>query len=174
MMMNAIASKPHIIQLIEVINEEIRVFHSLLDLLHQEQAAIVSDDVQGIETVAAAKVETVQLAHDLESQRLQLLHQLSESLNMAPGNVDLARLIEAVENHHGEELARMREVLLDLNQKIRTTNQNNAFLIRQSLRCTERCLDILTGHPQSRGVYGKFGKARTRNSTRRSTLNHTA
>lgn len=172
--MKPIASKSHIIQLIEVINEEIRVFHSLLDLLRQEQEAIVNEDVQGIEAVAAAKVEATHAAHGLESDRLALLHQLSESLNMAPGDVNLARLIEAVESHHGEELTRMREVLLDLNQKIRTTNQNNAFLIRQSLRCTERCLDILTGHPRNRGVYGKFGKARTRNGAARSTLNHTA
>lgn len=174
MTMNAVAGKSLVVQLIEVVNEEVRVFHDLLELLNQEQAAIVEDRVEAIEAVAAQKVEMVETARHLEGERLSLVRQLSESLNMAPGSVDLARLIDAVESHHGAELARMREALLEVNQRIRDTNENNAFLIRQSLRYTERCLDILTGHPQDRGMYGKFGRTRPRGGADRSVLNRTA
>lgn len=173
MTMNAVTGKSLVVQLIEVVNEEVRVFHQLLDLLRQEQAAIVADQVEAIESTAMHKAEMVETARRLEGERLSLVRQLSESLNMAPGSVDLARLIEAVESHHGAELARMREALLELNQKIRDTNENNAFLIRQSLRYTERCLDILTGHPQDRGVYGKFGRSRPRGGASRSAVNRT-
>jgi flagellar biosynthesis/type III secretory pathway chaperone len=172
--MNAVAGKSLVVQLIEVVNDEVRVFHDLLELLNQEQAAIVEDRAEAIEAVAAQKVEMVETARHLEGERLSLVRQLSESLNMAPGSVDLARLIDAVESHHGAELARMREALLEVNQKIRDTNENNAFLIRQSLRYTERCLDILTGHPQDRGLYGKFGRTRPRGGADRSVLNRTA
>ncbi len=172
--MNAVAGKSLVVQLIEVVNDEVRVFHDLLELLHQEQAAIVADRVEVIEATAAEKAEMVATAGHLEGERLTLVRQLSESLNMAPGSVDLARLIDVVESHHGAELARMREALLEVNQKIRDTNQNNSFLIRQSLRYTERCLDILTGHPQDRGMYGKFGRTRPRGGADRSVLNRTA
>ena len=68
----------------------------------------------------------------------------------------------------------MREKLLELNGKIRSVSANNAFLIRQSLRYTERCLDIITGQSAAqRGVYGQFGKVR-RDSSARSFLNQTA
>ncbi|MFC1525845.1 flagella synthesis protein FlgN [Candidatus Latescibacterota bacterium] len=174
MTMNAIAGKSLVVQLVEVVNEEVRVFQELLDHLHQEQAAIVNDDVETIEGVAAAKAELVETAKRLEGERQDLLQHLSESLNMAPGGVDLVRLIETVESHHGEELARMRETLLDLNQKIRDTNHNNGYLIRQSMRYTDRCLEILTGNPQDRGLYGKFGRARKRNAGDRSVLNRMA
>jgi flagellar biosynthesis/type III secretory pathway chaperone len=145
-------------RLVEVINEEVRVFHELLDTLQQEQAAIVADDLPEIETLAARKADGVTRAQRLEGERLRLVRQLSAALEVDPAGASLQRLIEAIDSHHAEELARMRQVLLDLNGKIRRTNENNAFLIRQSLRYTERCIDILTGDPGDRGVYGKFGR----------------
>jgi len=164
---------PLIIELIEIINAEIRIFNRLLTLLRKEQAAIVEDDLEGIEASVAAQQEAAQEAHALEVQRLQVVEELSTRLDMVPGNVSLTRLIEALESEQSEELARMRETLLELNQKIRTTSDNNAFLIRQSMRYTERCLDILTGQPVGRGMYGQFGRAR-RGSRQRSVLNQTA
>jgi flagellar biosynthesis/type III secretory pathway chaperone len=117
---------PRVGRLVEVINDEIRVFHELLDTLQQE--------------------------------RLRLVRALSEAYEMDAARADLAKLIEIIDSRHAEELTRMRQVLLDLNGKIRRTNENNAFLIRQSLRYTARCIDLLTGDPGDRGVYGKFGK----------------
>ena len=149
-------------RLIEVINEEIRVFHELLDMLQQEQGAIVADDLPRIEALAAAKADLVTRAQRAEGERLRLVRRLSQALEVDPERADLQRLIEAVDNHHAERLTQMRGVLLDLNGKIRRTNENNGFLIRQSLRYTDRCIDILTGDPGDRGVYGKFGRSMKR------------
>lgn len=152
------ADTPGVGRLVEVINDEIRVFHELLDTLQQEQKAIIADDLPRIEELAALKADGVARAQRLEGERLRLVRALSEALEVDPDRADLQRLIQIIDGRHAEELARMRQVLLDLNQKIRRTNDNNAFLIRQSLRYTERCIDILTGDPGDRGVYGKFGK----------------
>lgn len=161
-------------RLLEIINEEVRLFHALLDALQSEQAALVADDLEGIERAGAAKVELVGRAQQAEGERLRLVRQLSEALEVDPERANLERLIAAVDSRHGEELARMRQVLLDLNQKIRRANENNAFLIRQSLRYTSRCLDILTGDPGDRGIYGKFGHTTKRTQGGRSVLNRTA
>lgn len=164
---------PTVGRLVEVINDEIRVFHDLLDTLQQEQTAIVADDLARIETLAGAKADLVERAQQLEGERLRLVRRLSETLEVDPERSDLQRLIDVIDSRHGEELARMRQVLLDLNRKIRRTNENNAFLIRQSLRYTERCIDILTGDPGDRGVYGKFGKSMKRTQRGRAILNRT-
>ena len=113
-------------------------------------------------------------AHELESRRQEIVTQLSQNLSIDADQVNLGRLLEVLEGSRAEELALMREKLIKLNEKIRKVTANNSFLIRQSLRYTERCLDILTGQgPLQRGVYGQFGTVK-RATGDRSFVNQTA
>lgn len=160
-------------RLVEVINEEVRVFHELLDCLQCEQTAIINDDIDAMTATTARKTEQVLFAQRLEGERLRLVRLLSEQLEVAPEDANLQRLIDVIDSQHGEHLAQMRQVLLDLNGKIRKTNENNSFLIRQSRRYTDRCLDILTGDPGDRGLYGKFGTSVKRTQNPKSVLNRT-
>ena len=164
---------PLVCGLIEVINEEVRAFHRLLNSLQEEQRVIVEDDLQGIEQAVADQRELAIHAHQLEVRRIQLVAELAGRLDLELENVSLGRLVEVLEGPHGEELVQMREQLIGLNRQVRVTSDNNAFLIRQSLRYTERCLDILIGQQTERGVYGQFGKAK-RGTGERSALNQTA
>ena len=160
--------------LAHVINEEVRTFHSLLDVLRSEQRAIVEDDIEEIERCVEAQREVAVVANELEGKRMRVVERIAEQSDMGDGNVSLGRLVQALEGPRAAELAQMREKLLELNGKIRAVSANNAFLIRQSLRYTERCLDIITGQSAAqRGVYGQFGKVR-RDSSARSFLNQTA
>tara|TARA_Y100001978_G_scaffold17779_2_gene13619 strand:+ start:4634 stop:5140 length:507 start_codon:yes stop_codon:yes gene_type:complete len=160
--------------LAHVINEEVRTFHSLLDVLRSEQRAIVEDDIEEIERCVEAQREVAVVAHELESKRVHVVERIAEQSDIGDGNMSLGRLVKALEGPKVEELAQMRQKLLQLNEKIRSVSANNAFLIRQSLRYTERCLDIITGQSGAqRGVYGQFGKVR-RDSSARSFLNKTA
>ncbi len=161
-------------ELATVVNDEVRVFHRLLDVLREEQRAIVEDDIEAIERCVEAQQEVGVMAHQLEAKRQRVVGRLAQQLDMDADNVSLIRLVEVLGGTRGEELAQMREKLLELNGKIRSVSANNAFLIRQSLRYTERCLDIITGQSAAqRGVYGQFGKVR-RDSAARSFLNQTA
>tara|TARA_B100001123_G_scaffold255513_1_gene284981 strand:- start:241 stop:744 length:504 start_codon:yes stop_codon:yes gene_type:complete len=162
-----------VVRLIEIINAEIRSFNQLLELLQAEQVAIVDDDVEGIEASVAQQQEISGEAQMLEAERIQVTGEMSSCLGLEPESLSLNRLIQLLERNQGEELAGMRGVLLDLNAKIRKANENNAFLIRQSMRYTDRCLDILTGQPVSQRTYGKFGRTRRSDYTR-SVLNRTA
>ena len=162
-----------VVRLIEIINAEIRSFNQLLELLQAEQGTIVDDDVEEIEASVAQQQEISGEAQMLEAERIQVAEEMSRCLGLEPESLSLSRLIRVLERNQGEELASMRGVLLDLNAKIRKANENNAFLIRQSMRYTDRCLDILTGQPVSQRTYGKFGRTRRSDYTR-SVLNRTA
>lgn len=166
-------SDPLVVNLIEIVNAEIRVFNRLLEVLQQEQRALCEDNLPAIEACLAAKQEGAEEGRRLETERLMVVEQLSRRLAMEPENCTLSRLVEVVEGWQGEELARMRETMTELNTRIRATNESNAFLIRQSMRYTERCLDILSGQPGNRGVYGQFGRAR-RGAGLRTLVNRTA
>ena len=165
-------SDTRIIRLLEIVNQEIRLFHRLLEILEQEQHALLEDNLDGIEESVVAKQELTQSAKALEIERLECVETLYRALDVGPGQRTLLRLIEALEREPGVELNQMREILMDLNTRIRDANTNNAFLIRQSQRYTDRCLSILTGDNGSRGKYGKFGRVRP--GTARTVINRTA
>ena len=161
-------------KLSQIINEEVRVFNDLLAILNNEQKAIVEDNVADIEECVLSQQQIASKAHELESRRQEIVTQLSQNLSIDADQVNLGRLLEVLEGSRAEELARMREKLIKLNEKIRKVTANNSFLIRQSLRYTERCLDILTGQgPLQRGVYGQFGTVK-RATGDRSFVNQTA
>lgn len=166
-------SDPLVVKLIEIVNAEIRIFNRLLEILQQEQKALCADDLPAIEASLAAKKDAAEEARRMETERLLVVQKISKKLEMEPENCTLSRLVEVVEGWQGEELSRMRETMMELNRRIRATNESNAFLIRQSMRYTERCLDILSGQPGNRGVYGQFGRAR-RGSGLRTLVNRTA
>lgn len=165
-------NEPLIRELVEIINTEIRLFNRLLDLLKEEQQALLDDDIAAIEACTQAKRRTAEEATGLEVRRRRVVDGISVQLNLQPGDPGLSRIIEAIDRGPGEQLAQMRQTLLDLNQKIRDANGSNAFLIRQSRRYTERCMSILSGRPQDRGRYGKSG--RRLNEAGRNLLNRTA
>ena len=146
--------------LVEVFNDEIRLFNRLLDLLSAEQTALLEDDLEAIEGVVVEKRQVAEEATRLELARRQAVEDVSQRLDMGPGDTSLGRIIEAMDSGTGEELNGMRQMLVDLNTRIRQANESNAFLIRQSRRYTDRCLNILTGRSDDRNRYGKSGHRR--------------
>ncbi|MEW6749566.1 MAG: flagellar protein FlgN [Candidatus Latescibacterota bacterium] len=163
---------PGVVELVELINEEIRLFDHLLDLLHAQQEAIVANDLEALEASVQEQQRVAAEARRHEARRSRVVDELSGRLEVQAGPGGLRRLIGVLESGPGEELARMRQTLIDLNRRIRAASDNNAFLIRQSMRYTERCLDILTGQAGGRGLYGRSGK--TRRGQERAVLNRTA
>ena len=150
--MNGLMGDPLIPKLIETVNAEIRFFHCLLELLEEERGIILNGDLEQLEVNIAAQHEAIEKVHRLEQERTQVIQELATRLNSDSGNLTLVRLIEILESYQSEELARMRKTLLELNQKIRTTHENNAFLIRQSLCYTKRCPGILPPQPVNGGT----------------------
>ena len=164
---------PAVTELIEVINDEIRLFGEMLSLLQEEQRALVANDTALIESNAMAQREMAAEAHVLEARRAQIVPLVAQRLGEDSEDVSLARLVALLSSEEGDELGRMRNTLLELMDRIRHVTASNSFLIRQSMRYTERCLDILTGQVPEEGMYGQFGRVR-RGRSGRSLLNRTA
>ena len=98
--------------LAHIINEEVRTFNGLLDVLRSEQRAIVEDDIESIERCVEAQREVASVAHELESKRVRVVERIAQQFDMDDGNVSLGRLVQALEGPRAEDLAQMREKLL--------------------------------------------------------------
>jgi flagellar biosynthesis/type III secretory pathway chaperone len=131
--------------LIRVVNAEIRLFHRLLELLRDEGGSLVADDLTGLEASLDAQQEVVSQARRLEQERLRLVQALSRAHQDRAGQGEHGGLVQVLQGSGDQELARLRHILLELGRKVRDTNARNASLIRQSLRCPGRGLNILNG-----------------------------
>ena len=60
----------NLVKLIALINGEIRTFHQLLELLQEEQKAIVEDDIESIQRSVVAQESLALHAKELEVQLL--------------------------------------------------------------------------------------------------------
>ncbi len=163
---------PDVQTLVDIINDEIRLFNRLLESMQEMQRAIVDNDATGIEASVAEQERTAAEAGQCEQRRVQWVQRLAQARSDDPVDASLACLVDLLQGEGGEELGRMRTVLRELGECIRRVSDHNAFLIRQSMRYTERCLDILTGGSPATGMYGQFGRVR-RGQGQRTVLNQT-
>ena len=127
-----------IVELVEVIQKEICSFQRLLEVLEQEQQALVHHEVEALESALEGKRGPIVEAAELEAERMRIVEQLSAVLQEDPSSLSLKRLIERVQGPQSERLGEMRETLIELQEKIRTVNRHNTLLIKQSMKYMDK------------------------------------
>lgn len=162
-----------VLELVEIIQLEVGAFEALLETLTQEQVALVTQDLSGIEEAVTNQQTLVERARALESARIKVVERLKVSDDKAPESVTLRDLIERIESPQAQKLREMREQLLTIQEEIRRVNQHNSALVKQSMKYVDKSLQILTSAGPSPGVYGQSGKVATK-SVPRAVLNHVA
>ena len=163
--------EPPIAELIEIVQEEVCTFQRLLDNMEREQRALVSNDVETLDSMVAEQQNLTTQAGRLEAERTKVVNLLSTVLGEEPDSVTLKRLVEQAQGPHSERLSEMRETLIDLQEKIRRTNRHNLLLIKQSMKYVDKTLQILTGGDGSEGLYAQSGKVENASSTNQGLMN---
>lgn len=155
-----------VLELVEIVQLEIGAFEALLETLTQEQVALVTQDLSGVEEAVTNQQALVERARSLEAARINVVERLRTLDDGAPGTVTLKELIDRIENPQAQKLREMREQLLTLQAEIRRVNRHNSALVKQSMKYVDKTLQILTGAGRAPGVYGQSGKVASRSVTR--------
>jgi flagellar biosynthesis/type III secretory pathway chaperone len=163
-----------IAELMDVVQQEVRVFQQILESVEQEQDALVHHEIEPIRTAVQTQNELTARAAALEKIRMGIVARLSGQLEEDPAALTLKRLIARVGGPEAELLRGMREALIDAHERIQRANRHNALLIRQSMKYVDKTLHILSGDDSSVGVYAGSGKLETRKSTGQAVMNQVA
>ena len=128
----------------EMVDRETHKWHTLLELLRVEQAALQQGDISDLPRIINAKLELVRSLDQLAEEReeWQALH--------APSSV-------------GHPL---EKGLLDLRESARTMNRHNGLLIDRRLHSVRKAVDILLGSASRHNIYDQEGQQATRQSYR--------
>jgi flagellar biosynthesis/type III secretory pathway chaperone len=163
-----------IAELMDVVQQEVRVCQQILESVEQEQDALVHHDIDPIRSAVQAQNQLTARAAALEKIRMGIVARLSGQLEEDPSALTLKRLIARVGGPEAERLRGMREALIDAHERIQRANRHNALLIRQSMKYVDRTLNILSGDDASVGVYAGSGKLETRKSSGQAVVNQVA
>ncbi len=128
-----------------LLDRQLEALARVLDLLGDEQSALLSRDAAALELATGSKSQALARSDELEQQRRALAPSLSDMEHLAAD----------------EAIARRWEQLLGLTRQCREQNDANGRLIRRQQQRVESALDLLCGNPAGDSdLYGPDGEQR--------------
>jgi flagellar biosynthesis/type III secretory pathway chaperone len=134
-----------------ILNEEIKGYRELIDLLQKEKECLINLDTAGIENVYKEKDTVILKLRLLDEERINLLKRLSQE-NNTEKEMTLQRLYKLTGD---ETLKNMRLQLISMLQSIEELNEFNGILIERSLSFIRNSLAFL----KASGIDTKISEA---------------
>lgn len=120
-------------QLTDILNQEVKVYRSLLDIVRREREILVSTDLDDLSENNKAKEALLIRLRSLENQRIFSATEVTKALNLDPENPRLLEIAVAMDNEDGEKLRSLHSVLDLLLKRIHELNKNNESLVNSAL-----------------------------------------
>ena len=117
--------------LIEIIGKEAALFESFLELLEKQQRMLVENNLDGLNEVTAEQHERLAESQMLNCQRMELVEQIKKDKNI-DGDLNITRLLTLIDRQQADRLEQLQNVILELNDKISETRNQNAILLNRS------------------------------------------
>ena len=120
-------------QLTDILEKEVKVYRSLLDVVRKEREILVSTDLDDLNENNKAKEALLIRLRSLENQRIHLATAVCKALDLDEENPRLLDIAVAMDNEEGERLRNLHSVLDLLLKRIHELNKNNESLVNSAL-----------------------------------------
>lgn len=137
----------------DILQQEQAALDRFIDLLNQEQAALVNADVDALLALTETKLKQTDQLTALAGQRVAMLARAGFAADAAGVSGWLASQPKAVADAWHQ--------LLDSAQAAQRINQTNGKLIQTHLQHNQQALSTLLNASNRANVYGPDGQART-------------
>ncbi|OIQ09855.1 FlgN protein [Moorella thermoacetica] len=136
-------------ELADVLRDELAVLQELLAVGRQEQEALMTDDLAGIQAATGRKEELARRLAALEEERQQVMGASPEtSVAGAPASRERGR--------DDDEINRLRDSLRQAVREFQEVNETNRLLARQSLVYVQKMLSLLLPKGVSTGIMDRL------------------
>ncbi len=147
-----------VLELIQVLEREASLIETFLDLLERQQKALVQNDIAELNRVTDLQRKKVAESAELSRRREKLIGQISDVYD-EQDNINISKLISLVSAGHADNLSRIKDNILDLNDKVATVRSQNELLIEQSRKNIRVTMEILGKIKSPQYSYEKEGRA---------------
>jgi len=139
-------------RLIDILGKEAALFESFLELLERQRELLVKDDVEELNKITDLQREKLVESRILNRQREELVEKIKVA-NAIEDDLNVTRLLEMVDKGRADQLAKLRNLILNLSEKITTTRNQNAMLLNQSREYIAKTMEMLSRIQSPSGAY---------------------
>jgi len=129
-------------ELIITLEKEASLFETFLELLEEQQRALVKNDIALLNNVTEQQREKLIETGNLARKRETIISRLTSDGNLAD-DLTISKLIASVSPGQANMLETIRETILDLNEKIIKTRSQNEMLINRSRENIVKTMELL-------------------------------
>ena len=142
-------------QLIDIISREALLFESFLELLEQQKAALVANNLPELNHLTRLQQEALAQSRKLDDERVRVVAAIKAERQF-DGDLTVSRIIALANSEQASRLTELRELLLGLNDRILEVRNTNAFLINESRELISRTMTMLSRGKQSDATYTRY------------------
>ena len=145
-------------QVIEILEQSEGFYQNLLPMINREKRAVLCSDPSQLAAVTVEKEELLARLGQLERQRVKLIDQLADNLNVSPTQLNLSVLAAHAETYQADRILSLRDSLGELVKKIKRANAENRLLIQHCLDLARSALGFFQHWMTPIAVYGSSGR----------------
>lgn len=146
------------INLVSVLEEQIKVYRTLLDVVRKEKEILVSANLDELNENNRSKEAMLLKIRALETQRLKCATDLSATLGLSVENPRLLEIAKHLDLEPGDKLRNLHSVLELLLRRVQEYNRQNEVLVQSALTNITGAMNSIKGTLQEKATYQKKGE----------------
>ena len=145
-------------ELDKVLQHEIKVYRSLLDVVRKEKELLISSQLDDLSENNKAKEAQLIKLRSLEQQRIKLGGHVAAHIGVPTDEPRLLEMANALGGDQGERLRNLHSVLDLLLKRVHELNQNNERLVNSALNNITGALKSLKNSLDENPTYKRKGE----------------
>lgn len=145
-------------QLVTVLEEQIKVYRTLLEVVRKEKEILVSANLDELNENNRSKEAMLLKIRALETQRMKVATELSLALNLSAESPRLLEIAKHLELEPGDKLRNLHSVLELLLRRVQEYNRQNETLVQNALSNITGAMNSIRGTLQEKATYQKKGE----------------
>lgn len=142
--------------LIKIISQEALLFEDFLSLLDQQKEALLCNDSDALNRITQLQQQKVLESQKLNRQREKQIAAIKKT-NAIDGDLTVARILEFADDSQAVHLRRLREAIMEINDRIAEVRNTNAMLLNQSREFISRTMNMLSEVNRPEAAYDRNG-----------------
>ncbi len=144
-------------QLIQILDEQIRVYRHLLEIVRKENEILISANLDDLNENNKSKEAMLIKIRSLENDRISLAKAVGESLGLEDSAPRLIEIARHVQDEKAEKLRNMHSVLELLLKRVQEHNKKNEVLVQSALANITGAMNNLKSVLEDKKTYKRKG-----------------